>query len=89
MALLVAGWEESGPVLYSTDPSGTFNRCTAMAIGSGCEGAQNTLEEEYKKDLSFEEAETLALSTLKQVMEEKVGLVKLFPPFLSFMTPKS
>lgn len=43
-----------------------------MAIGSGSEGAQTTLEEEYKLDLSFEEAETLALSTLKQVMEEKV-----------------
>lgn len=43
-----------------------------MAIGSGSEGAQTTLEEEFKPDLSFEEAETLALSTLKQVMEEKV-----------------
>ena len=73
VALLVAGWDESvGPVLYHTDPSGTFNSCTAMAIGSGSEGAQTTLEEEFKPDLSFEEAETLALSTLKQVMEEKV-----------------
>ena len=73
VALLIAGWDESGgPVLYHTDPSGTFNSCTAMAIGSGSEGAQTTLEEEFKPDLSFEEAETLALSTLKQVMEEKV-----------------
>ena len=73
VALLVAGWDDSaGPLLYHTDPSGTFSSCTAMAIGSGSEGAQTTLEEEYKPDLSFEEAETLALSTLKQVMEEKV-----------------
>lgn len=45
-----------------------------MAIGSGSEGAQTTLQEEYKPDVSLKEAEVLALSTLKQVMEEKVGL---------------
>lgn len=44
-----------------------------MAIGSGCEGAETTLQEEYKADISLPEAELLALSTLKQVMEEKVG----------------
>ncbi len=44
----------------------------AKAIGSGSEGAQTTLQEEYKPELSLKEAEVLALSTLKQVMEEKV-----------------
>lgn len=44
-----------------------------MAIGSGSEGAQTALKESYRSDLSFDEAEVLALSTLKQVMEEKVG----------------
>ena len=28
VALLVAGWDEDGPVLYHTDPSGTFYRCS-------------------------------------------------------------
>eukprot|EP00889_Picochlorum_renovo_P001142 jgi/Picre1/28172/NNA_003578.t1 len=44
----------------------------AKAIGSGSEGAQTSLEESYREDMSLEEAEVLALSTLKQVMEEKV-----------------
>lgn len=35
-------------------------------------GAQTTLQEEYKAGMSLKEAEVLALSTLKQVMEEKV-----------------
>lgn len=79
VALLVAGWDATaGPVLFHTDPSGTFNSCTAMAIGSGSEGAQTTLQEEYKADISLQEAEVLALSTLKQVMEEKV--ISLQPP---------
>jgi hypothetical protein len=43
-----------------------------MAIGSGSEGAQTALQEHYKPELTLAEAEVLALSTLKQVMEEKV-----------------
>lgn len=45
-------------------------RC--MAIGSGSEGAQTALQEHYKDDMTLAEAEVLALTTLKQVMEEKV-----------------
>lgn len=74
VALLVAGWDNGSAVLYHTDPSGTFYKCEAMAIGSGSEGAQTALKEGYRPDLSLEEAEVLALSTLKQVMEEKVGV---------------
>ena len=74
VALLVAGWDNDAAVLYHTDPSGTFHRCEAMAIGSGSEGAQTALKDAYRADLSLEEAEVLALSTLKQVMEEKVSL---------------
>jgi 20S proteasome subunit alpha 5 len=74
VALLVAGWDPyTGPVLYHTDPSGMFVEYDAKAMGSGSEGAQTALQEEYKKDLTLKEAEVLALSTLKQVMEEKVG----------------
>lgn len=72
VALLLAGWDDKGPVLYQTDPSGTFVRYEAKAVGSGSEGAQNALQEQYKPDMSLKEAEVLALSVLKQVMEEKV-----------------
>lgn len=73
VALLVAGWDdEHGPVLFHTDPSGTFVQFKAKAIGSGSEGAQTALQEAYREDMTLEEAEVLALSTLKQVMEEKV-----------------
>ena len=58
---------------YHTDPSGTYVQYKAMAIGSGSEGAQSSLQEHFKPDMTIKEAEVLALSTLKQVMEEKVG----------------
>jgi len=72
VALLVAGVDENGPILFQTDPSGTFTQFDAKAIGAASEGAQNTLQEKYNKSMTLKEAETVALTVLKQVMEEKI-----------------
>lgn len=34
---------------YYTDPSGTFWQCNGKAIGSGSEGADSSLQEQYNK----------------------------------------
>jgi 20S proteasome subunit alpha 5 len=74
VALLLAGYDEmEGSQLYFSDPSGTFVRYKAKAIGAGSEGAQSNLEECYSETMTLLEAEELALSTLKQVMEEKIS----------------
>ena len=74
VALLIAGYDElNGHQLFFSDPSGTFVRYRAKAIGAGSEGAQSSLSESYNEDMTLEEAEELALSTLKQVMEEKIS----------------
>eukprot|EP00252_Welwitschia_mirabilis_P000570 TRINITY_DN10543_c0_g1_i3.p1 TRINITY_DN10543_c0_g1~~TRINITY_DN10543_c0_g1_i3.p1 ORF type:complete len:135 (-),score=18.40 TRINITY_DN10543_c0_g1_i3:27-431(-) len=57
---------------FYTDPSGTFWQCDAKSIGSGVEAADIALKEQYNKEMTLEEAETLALTILKQVMEDKV-----------------
>lgn len=72
-ALLVAGIEEGKPYLYHTDPSGTYTRCRARAIGGGSEGAEAILRESYHDGLTLKEAEDLALSTLRQVIQEKLS----------------
>ncbi|GAX77419.1 hypothetical protein CEUSTIGMA_g4864.t1 [Chlamydomonas eustigma] len=72
VALLLAGWDEHGPALFHAEPSGTYTRYQAKAIGSGSEGAQSSLQEQFRKDLTLKEAEVAALSILKQVMEEKI-----------------
>ncbi|KAI9171190.1 Proteasome subunit alpha type-5 [Paramyrothecium foliicola] len=76
VALLIAGYDEDGPQLFHAEPSGTFYRYDAKAIGSGSEGAQAELQNEYHKaclpSLTITDAETLVLKTLKQVMEEKL-----------------
>jgi len=72
VSLLVAGVDANGPQLYHTDPSGTFVRYEAKAIGAGSEGAQSYLQEHYNKSLTIAAAERMALTVLKQVMEEKL-----------------
>ncbi|KAN0007427.1 hypothetical protein ACTFIU_000626 [Dictyostelium citrinum] len=72
VALLIAGIDEKGPSLYYSDPSGTFTQFNAKAIGAGSEGAQTTLQEKYSKTLTIAECQKLALTTLKQVMEEAI-----------------
>jgi|Transcript_79887 20S proteasome subunit alpha 5 len=78
VALLVAGVDPvDGPSLWNTEPSGTYTKYMACAIGSAQEGATNLLQEQYKKDMSFADAELLALTTLRQVMEEKLTKINI------------
>jgi 20S proteasome subunit alpha 5 len=73
VAILFAGIDEKGPQLFHMDPSGTFVQYDAKAIGSGSEGAQQSLQEAYHKGLTLKEALKSALVILKQVMEEKLN----------------
>eukprot|EP01041_Mallomonas_annulata_P004148 gene4148-8249_t len=73
VALLIAGYDDSGPQLFFSDPSGTYLQYKAKAIGAGSEGAQSTLIEKYRDDMTFLDAEDLAFDILKQVMEEKIS----------------
>jgi 20S proteasome subunit alpha 5 len=73
VALLIAGVDRrEGPVLYFSDPSGTYMKYKAKAIGGGADGAQSMLEEDFHDLLTFREAEDLAFKVLKASMEEGV-----------------
>jgi 20S proteasome subunit alpha 5 len=73
VALLLAGVDDKGPQLFFSDPSGTYLQYKAKAIGAGSEGAQSTLQDKYKDDMTLLDAENLVCEILKQVMEEKLG----------------
>uniref|UniRef100_A0A0K8TSL0 Proteasome subunit alpha type n=1 Tax=Tabanus bromius TaxID=304241 RepID=A0A0K8TSL0_TABBR len=73
VAILFAGIENGEPQLWHMDPSGTYIRYGAKAIGSGSEGAQQNLQDLYTPEITLNEAVDLALNTLKQVMEEKLN----------------
>jgi 20S proteasome subunit alpha 5 len=63
VALLIAGYDEDGPQLYHAEPSGTFYRYDAKAIGSGSEGAQAELQNEYHKVCTYLSTPILSINT--------------------------
>lgn len=74
VALLFAGNDpKEGPQLFHMDPSGTYVQFDAKAIGSGSEGAQQSLQEVYHRGMTLKEATKSAMTILKQVMEEKLN----------------
>lgn len=72
-ALLVCGVEGDKCYLFHTDPSGTYTECRARAIGGGSEGAEAILQNKYNDVKTLVDAEILALSTLRQVIQEKLN----------------
>jgi 20S proteasome subunit alpha 5 len=72
-ALLVGGIGDGRPFLFHTDPSGTYTKCKRRAIGGGSEGSEALLSDSYHDGLTLVQAEDLALSTLRQVIQEKLG----------------
>lgn len=72
VSLLIAGVDEDGPQLWQTDPSGTYTKYDAQAIGAGAEAAQGVFVEQYHKSMTIKDAEKLALTILMQVMEDSL-----------------
>ena len=57
VALLLAGYDEEGPQLFHSDPSGTYTAYQAKAIGSGAEGAQTALQALQRQEARAERRE--------------------------------
>ena len=72
VSLLIAGVDENGPQLWQTDPSGTYTKYDAQAIGGGADTAATIFESQYHRSMTLADAENLAVSILKQVMEDKL-----------------
>ncbi len=73
VALILGGVVNNKPELFLTDPSGTYISYDAIAIGSGSEQVTDFLEKTYKKDLSLDDAATLATAGIYLSSEDKEG----------------
>jgi len=64
-ALLIAGIDETGSHLFATDPSGAFMEYRAGSRGEGRSGAMAYFEENYKEDMTLEEAIDMGIKAIK------------------------
>ena len=72
-ALLIAGVDETGARLFSTDPSGALMEYKAASEGSGRSGAMAYLEEKYDSNLDLETAVDLGIKALHKGTEGKLN----------------
>ena len=72
-ALLIAGVDETGPRLFSTDPSGALIEYKATSEGAGRNGVITYFEKHYKEDLNMEDAIILGIRALHKGTEGKIN----------------
>ncbi|ORX39332.1 putative proteasome subunit alpha type 4 [Kockovaella imperatae] len=79
VALLYVGWDSlHGFQLYQSDPSGNYSGWKATCIGANHSSATSLLKQDYKDDLTLEEARSLCLKTMSKTMDStKLGSEKL------------
>jgi len=65
VALVVGGFDETGPSLYSIAPHGSTDRLAFTAMGSGSLHAMSILERGYTEDISVEEGVALVTEAIK------------------------
>ena len=71
VSIIFAGVDKGGTQLFTTDPSGTYRSYKAVAIGIGREVAENVLKEEYRDDLTLEEAIKLGIKSLLKSIQAR------------------
>jgi|UniRef100_A0A7S4GK14 20S proteasome subunit alpha 6 len=76
VGLLVAGYDQLGPCLYETCPSGQFYNYKAMAIGARAQSAKTYLEKNFEKfeNCTVDELVVHCLKALESTCAEGVEL---------------
>ncbi|MHB8566659.1 MAG: Ntn hydrolase family protein [Nitrososphaerales archaeon] len=69
-SVILAGADPTGLQLYQVDPSGTFFKGSAFAIGQKSESAIELIQKKYKPNLSLEELVSLANEAIKSATNE-------------------
>jgi proteasome alpha subunit len=68
VSIIFGGIDKTGSRVFSTDPSGSYRGYKAVAVGIGRETVEDILKEEYREDLSLDEAVKLAVKCLTQAL---------------------
>ena len=73
VALIIAGVDQRGNLIYVTDPSGTYVSYAAVAIGANADEINAFLEKNYKDEMSLDDATALAVAAIELKTEQKDG----------------
>jgi len=71
VSLIFGGVDKTGNRLFITHPSGTYKGHKATAVGAGRETVMNILKEEYREDMTLEDAAKLGVKCLVKALEAR------------------
>jgi proteasome alpha subunit len=77
VSLLVAGIDEDGMKLFSTDPTGLYYQYKATVIGEGETEVAEELHKQYKDNMSIEQAVKLAGHAIKKFLGENYDVERI------------
>jgi proteasome alpha subunit len=71
VSIIFGGVDKTGSRLFGTHPSGTYRGYKATAQGAGKDTVLSILKEEYREDMSLEEAKRLGMKCLIKALEAR------------------
>ncbi|MDD3159908.1 MAG: archaeal proteasome endopeptidase complex subunit alpha [Candidatus ainarchaeum sp.] len=71
VAFIIAGFDEKGPQLFQTEPSGAMAEYKAVAVGRNKEKTLAVFEKEFKENLTLDKAVVIAYNALAASLPEK------------------
>jgi proteasome alpha subunit len=71
VSIIFAGVDKTGSRIFYTHPSGTYRGYKATAVGAGRETAFGILKDEYKENMSLDDATRLAVKCLVKALEAR------------------
>jgi proteasome alpha subunit len=77
IGLLIGGLDQTGAHLYSSDPSGAYEKKSAGAIGEKSDEVEKILTEKYQENMSFKDAFGLLISSVKATNENKEPFLEM------------
>jgi proteasome alpha subunit len=88
VSLLVAGVDETGPILFETDPTGIYFRYRAAAIGEGEVEVEEVLSKEYKDTITVDEALRLGVRSLVKILDHTFDIDRIDAAYIRSDKPK-
>ncbi|MEK6820822.1 MAG: archaeal proteasome endopeptidase complex subunit alpha [archaeon] len=74
VSFIIGGFDETGPRLFETEPSGALAEYVAVAVGQGRKEAMDHFEQAYQPNLSREQAVALVFGALEKSLPKNQRL---------------
>ena len=71
--ILLGGYERDGSTLFNIDMFGSVEKKSYVTTGSGSPVAYGLLEDEYRDNLTLEDAKIIALRAVKAAIVRNIG----------------